>query len=475
MVRLYFQYFESAFRIFHAPTFWTRYQRYWDNPEATSVNLRLEILLAIAIGSSVHNHGSGETDFRNMVHQWVYAAQTWLSGPLEKDRLNITGIQIHCLTIIARQIFCLGADLVWASLGLLVHSAMQIGLHRDPRHLSNMTVLQAEIRRRLWGTILELTVQSSLDAEMPPRIHFDEFDTEPPSNSNDDEIADSTTVLQLHSEDQYTTTSVQLILLRSLRTRHRIVQLLNGITPDIAYAEILTLSSDLTKALGSCSALAYSGNESIVNSFRRNMLDYMIRRFLLHLHLPFACRARTTPLLSHSSRIALDTAVTLISPEPDECFYRLMVIGGGMLRDGIRYAGVPIGLELLAHTEAQRLDLTLHRNSDYRSMLKRALEKMIATSAQRIQHGESNVKNHMFLSMMVADAGAIEKGDSRDLKIAQSARSSLQLCHDLLRAQSGTASVPWYDHMETTNLSGEWEDHALDFDFGIFLQGIDFP
>ncbi|KAK3713009.1 hypothetical protein LTR37_008694 [Vermiconidia calcicola] len=257
-----------------------------------------------------------------------------------------------------------------------------------------MTVLQAEVRRRLWTTILESTVQSSLDAEMPPTIHFDKFDTEPPSNSNDDEIADSTTVLQPYSKDECTMTSVQLILLRSLRTRHRIV-LLNGITPDIAYAEVLALSSDLTKGLGSCSALAYSGNDSVINSFQRNMLDYLIRRF--------------------------------------------------------------------------------HRDSEYRSMLKKALEKMIATSAQRIQHGESNVKNHMFLSMIAADAGAIETGDSPDLKIAQSARSSLQPCHDLLRAQSGTASVPWYDHMETFELRMVHADHALEFDIGIFLQDIDFP
>jgi hypothetical protein len=84
------------------------------------------------------------------------------------------------LTNLARQIFSIGGDVVWISTGSLVHSAMQIGLHRDPKHLPAISVLQAELRRRIWYTVLELVVQLSLDSWMPPRSTFDEFDTEPP-------------------------------------------------------------------------------------------------------------------------------------------------------------------------------------------------------------------------------------------------------------------------------------------------------
>jgi hypothetical protein len=175
-------------RVLHVPTFWAEYERYWDRPESVTIDLRLKILLVVGIGSSLHDHEDAAAAHRNteMVHQWIYAAQTWLSGPLEKSRLDMTGLQIYCLTILARQIFSIGGDTVWMSMGSLVHRAMQMGLHRDPKHLPAMSLLQAELRRRLWVTILDLVVQSSLDSWMPPRISLDEFDTDPHYNIHDD-------------------------------------------------------------------------------------------------------------------------------------------------------------------------------------------------------------------------------------------------------------------------------------------------
>lgn len=469
MIRLYFRYFESTHRILHAPSFWTEYDRYWDCPDNVPIGLRFKIFLVIAIGSILYKHGDKEVEFRNTVHQWVYAAQTWLSGPLEKDRLNITGLQAHCLTILARQIFCLGGDLVWTSIGSLLHRAIQIGLHHDPKYLPAMPVLQAEVRRRLWATILEMVVQSSLDSGMPPRISFDEFDTEAPSNNNDDEIDESATVLQPHPKGEHTTTSIQLILLSSLRTRHRILQLLNGLSSEYSYVDVLALSSDIIKACGASSIPADQNENSAVTPFHRNLLDYLVRRFLLPLHCPFSSRARTNPLFYYSRRASLDAAVAIISPEPDECFSRLMAIGGGMFREGIRYANIVVSLELIAQAEAQRFDLTLHRSSKYRALLKQTVKEMISLSVERIQHGETNIKSHTFLSMVIAQVESIEVGTSCELKIAQSARDSLQFCHDLLQAQAGFVSLPCYSEMDITNLDGGQGGYVLDFEMGTFL------
>ena len=91
---------------------------------------------------------------------------------------------------------------------------MQIGLHHDPKHVPAMSVLQSELRRGLWHTILELIVQSSLDSWMPPRISFDDFDTEPPSNTNNsNKLNESTTELQSYPKGIITATTVQLALI----------------------------------------------------------------------------------------------------------------------------------------------------------------------------------------------------------------------------------------------------------------------
>jgi hypothetical protein len=161
---------------------------------------------------------------------------------LSKGSAQHTCIQIYCLTILAREVFAIGGDLVWISMGSLVNRAMQMGLHRDPKHLPPMPVLQVELRRRLWVTILEMLVQSSLDSVLLPRLSLGDFDTEPPSNINDEEIDESTKIVHPHPRSIHTTTSIQLALLDVLPIRLRIVQLLNGLHTELAYSSVANAS-----------------------------------------------------------------------------------------------------------------------------------------------------------------------------------------------------------------------------------------
>lgn len=472
MAALYFRSFESTYRIIHVPSFWNEYHRYRNNPESVAIGMRLQILLVIGIGSSLHEHGDTDIEFRNKVHQWVYAAQTWLSGPLEKDRLNITGLQVHCLTLLARQVFSIGSDLVWMSMGSLIHRAMQIGLHRDPKYLPPMCVLQAEVRRRLWTSILEMVVQMSLDSAMPPRISFDEFDTEAPSNINDEDIDASTTELQTHPKSTFTAASMQLLLLDSLPTRLRIVQLINGLHLELSYLDVLSLSSEITDACRAWSRFLKENENAGVTPFHRNLLDYLVRRFLIPLHCTFASKARANPLFYYSLKVSLETALAIVSPEPDEGFSHLEVIGGGMFREGIRCTVTVISLELIVQTEAQRLDGTLHRNGQHREVLKRALRNRIALSLERIRQGETNIKTHMFLSMILAQVGAMEEGSSKDLKIARSARDSLELCHVLLQERVDSLSLPGPNDLCLTppSFDGGLGEFEVNFDLDFFLR-----
>ncbi|KAF4202326.1 hypothetical protein CNMCM8927_000273 [Aspergillus lentulus] len=438
MANLYLTSFETTHRILHVPTFWLEYQRYWDNPDGAAPSLRLKVLLVIGIGSSLYDHGDRAAALRNidLVQQWIYGAQTWLSGPLEKDRLDISGLQVYCLSILARQIFSIGDDTIWISIGSLVHIAMQLGLHRDPKHLPAISVLQAELRRRLWYTILEFVVQASLDSWMPPRISFDEFDAEPPSNINDNELNESTTELQPHQMDVFTATSVQLALIESLPVRLRIVQLLNGFHSEISYDRVLSLSSELINALQACNHQIKDGNGS--TPFHRNLLDYLVRRFMIPLHYSFSNQARTNHLFHYSLKLSLDAALAMVSPEPDPAFARLMATAGGLFREGIRCATSAISLELLAHVETQRLNGTLHRTHQYRDFLKQAVRDLIAQSEERILLGETNVKNHMFLSMILAQAEAVEAGGEVEVWVVRAARDSLEQCDGLLMTREDT-------------------------------------
>ena len=141
MAKLYISRFESAFRILHIPSFWSEYERYWQNPAEATSTLHFKVQLVIAIGSSLCQESPKITEVRSGASQWIYAAHDWLSGPMEKDRLSISGLQVHCLLILARQTLSVGGDLIWVSMGTLVRTAFQLGLHRDPRHFAKVTVL----------------------------------------------------------------------------------------------------------------------------------------------------------------------------------------------------------------------------------------------------------------------------------------------------------------------------------------------
>lgn len=349
-----------------------------------------------------------------------------------------------------------------------MHMAMQIGLHRDPKHLRAISVLQGELRRRLWITILEFVVQSSLDTSMPPRISFDEFDTEPPSNINDEELDESTIMIQPHPKSTFTTMSIQLAMADSLQIRFLIVQALNSLHSEPSYSRVLSLTSALTEALRTSSNVL-KDNDS-VTPFHRNLLDYLVRRYVIPLNYVYSNQARINPIYRQSLKLSLDAAMAIISPEPDDSFARLIATGGGMFREGIRCALTAVSLELLTHVETQRLDGTLQRAREYRELLKQAVRDLIRLSEERIRLGETNVKSYMFLSMILAQVEAVEAGGPVALQVARSARDSLRLCHDLLRSRADQAlfASP-ADAGSVIEEDGRLDGFGPDFDWQPFL------
>lgn len=439
MAREYFTHFESVLRILHIPSFWSAYEEFWQGQEETKMEARLLILLVIAIGAGVQNCDTAPSSIPSIaqVHQWIYAAQAWLAGPLEKDRLDIGGLQLYCLTVVARQIYSIGGDLVWMSLGSLLHRAMQLGLHYDPSHFQGMSLFKAEMRRRLWYTILELLTQAALDTAMPPTISPDEYDTEPPSNINDSDLQEDTKALNPQPPSHYTDTFLQLQLICSLPSRLKIVRYLNGINSDLAYPEAMNLNTELNITHQNTRA-AIQVVRADTTPFQRNMMDFVVRRFVIPLHSPFACEARTTPAFHYSLKACTEAGQALISPEPDDRFQRLLEFGGGLFREGLRSANTAVSLGLIIQTKEQEAEGTLHRTQSYRTAVKDSVKDMVALSDRRISSGETNVKSHVFLSMVLAMTEAIEMGIPCEVKVAESARNSLYHCYGILENRIGS-------------------------------------
>lgn len=244
LVNAYFRTFESVYRILHIPTFEEEYASYWRDPAAASMAFVIKLLLVMSIGTCFYEDPLLPTSLHPKAQHWIAAAQAWVSAPSEKHRLNIVGLQIHCLLLIARQVNSVGGDLTWISAGSVYHLAMCLGLHRDPIHFPKMNPYHAEMRRRLWATVLELSLQSSQDLGMSPLINTQDYDTELPANIDDSEISETTKKLPgSNPVTTFTRTSIQLSLMRSFCTRLEMAKAVNSFRCETSYEETLRLGS----------------------------------------------------------------------------------------------------------------------------------------------------------------------------------------------------------------------------------------
>lgn len=249
LINLYFATGESLYRILHKPSFQREYEQYWTDPVSASSAFILKMLLAMANGA-IFYQGSEVESLRSKAKKWIFAGQQWLSDlPSEKSRLCISGLQVHCLLILARQAHGIVGDLAWVSVGTLLRSGFNMGLQRDPKFFPKMSQMQGEIRKRLWATILELNVQLSLDMGMNPLISADDYDTGPPGNFNDTDLDDvSQGMVFARPNDMVTQSTVQRVSQESLALRLRVCKLINNFRDDMSYETVLELGGLLTKA-----------------------------------------------------------------------------------------------------------------------------------------------------------------------------------------------------------------------------------
>ena len=100
---------------------------------------------------------------------------------------------------------------------------------------------------------------------------------------------------------------------------------------------------------------------------------------------------------------------------------------------------------------------------------------MVDISDKRIQLGESNVKKHIFLSLISGETESIESGDNCELEIAGRAMDSLRYCHDLSDARPGSHRQIGHRVRSVEDLSNafsEQEEDWMDFDVDMVLQDV---
>ncbi|KAJ9142967.1 C6 zinc finger domain-containing protein [Pleurostoma richardsiae] len=398
LVATYFRTFETVYRIVHIPTFWQQYRRFWNNPAAADQAFLMQLQLCMAIGACFHDDNFS---LRRLAMRWVYEAQFWTIQPSEKSRMTIPGLQVLCLLHLARETCAIGPDLLWTTAGTLLRMAMYMGLHRDPQNLPRMSLFSAEIRRRLWATILEFCVQSSLDSGGPPLISFGDYDAAPPSNFNDDDLKEtvnSPVPAPKHIETM-TQVSLQIALLNTLPARLAVARSLNEFNSTYSYEDTLKLHSVLTDACRKLTALlnVYASGQATqqgvqaLSPFQLRLVEHSIHRYFLALHIPWLGHSCSDPRYYFSRKMCVETGLRLYRgiiplhdastsshgaspfggsssehPIEQDDFARLSICGSGAFRSVPVQGLLIIGLELLWQTEEFR-DLNVSVTVDSRA------------------------------------------------------------------------------------------------------------
>ena len=452
LVECYLRTCEFTYRILHIPTFKRECVGYWDDPEGASTTLAVKMLLVMAIGTTFYQE-EGNEDLRSIARQWIYSAQSWTAAPFEKSRLNIPGIQIDCLLLMARQTNAVGGELTWTASGTLLRTAFSMGLHRDPKLFPKLPIFVAEMRRRIWATVLELVLQTALEVGMPPLITTDDFDTEHPANIEDEDISEhTTTVPESKPLHLYTRMSIQVILLQSQRTRLKIVQALSSFQSAVSYDEVLRLGQAITGSCYDASQLmkSYSVSQRRPTACQSTLLDVLVRRYLIFIHLPFSARSKDDPRFYFSRKVCTETALTIFFssaaedkpsghyPRMVDDYTRFKVVGGDIFKTVMVQAAtlifVELSMQLEEDSESGLPPSKLRKAS--REPMYQAVEDMISLSAERIRAGENNAKNHLFFSAAAAQIHAMTNGLPPEEAVPEAARRSALQCLELLRART---------------------------------------
>ncbi|KAF5860488.1 hypothetical protein ETB97_001438 [Aspergillus alliaceus] len=465
LVNLYLSTFETTYRVLHVPTFRKQYEAYWTGKETTDMVFVAKLLAVMAASSCFFSPTTrlNETDtLHSAAGGWIMAVQSWMASLNVSSTIDFNMLQIQCILILARQADATDGDVVWISSGSLIRSAMMIGLHRNPARFPKMTRFWAEMRRRLWTTILELDLQSTLDGGMPPSNDLDEYDCGPPSNYDDEDLAEDMTEEVIPKDTAVVTrSSFQILLWRSLALRVRIAKLVNSLKFTLSYDEALRLSEQLVQyrddalALFSDNAPTSMPPESL--QFTRSFLVFIMIRFLLVLHRPFSLSVQLSPKFSYSRKICLESSLEMLSqldapavslPEAQACPH-LGQLSGGMFRDEYFHAAITVCVEVFLQAnefssskQSPGQPSSLSSLNDLvrsqQDVLVQAVEHTLDTFGNRISPRGKGCKAFIFLAMALASVKAHLNGEDGVRKVEQVATKSIKNCERMIRGEAWT-------------------------------------
>ena len=323
----YFRTWETTYRILHEPTFWEEYNSFWERRDDKQAGFAAILILIVAtMKCATVKEGvfvGDVTSDRDAASNLIETCETWLNRQPRK-RLTLPFFQLQCLALLAKRVNCVKLKQDWLAAGDVVRLAMASGMHRDPSLLATgrMSEYEKEMKKRLWYTIAELEVQSSIDNGLQSALTSLYFDTPAPTNLSDEAFSLETKVMPAGRPiGSFTSTSYLITTLRSLPLRIHLTKLLNDPSSQLQYTDILHYDEQITSAAADLPS--WTDARAIIPSA---LLELQLRQYLLVLHKPYAKKASMETRFAYSFTASVEAASSIIATHDDLASQNILVL-----------------------------------------------------------------------------------------------------------------------------------------------------
>jgi hypothetical protein len=133
----------------------------------------------------------------------------------------------------------------WMVFGLIVRSAMRLGLHLDASNFPRISVFRGEMQRRLWASIVHLDLQTSIQVGLPRMIREGMYNAQPPRNLLDEDFDEHSKALPpSRSEGEITSIGYSNAKHKISTVFGTIVDQANSTSP-VSYEDVMKLDKKL--------------------------------------------------------------------------------------------------------------------------------------------------------------------------------------------------------------------------------------
>ncbi|EED17979.1 conserved hypothetical protein [Talaromyces stipitatus ATCC 10500] len=309
--------------ILHPKKFLRQYEKFWQDQYSVSkswlgtlfVIMRTAIHTArqagLDLSATLGDMDEAQTLFRMRTKQIL---MTELHAKPTLERLTLLAMHLD-----AEFIQCQDTSIaVWINVATAVRMALKLGLHREPSSYGDLSPFECEMRRRLWLAISQTDVLLSWQVGLPSMIPQGQCDTMLPRNLHEDDFDEDCTALPAPRPwNEMTKISPFLVKAGLLRVFTKIASHIQDIHPKDSDVPILErelyAERDALPAMFKVKSMQESLLDHPAMIMRRISIDQTLHSGLCVLHRRLMPLARSNPQYSHSRKVAIDAALTLLN------------------------------------------------------------------------------------------------------------------------------------------------------------------